>query len=87
MLVFVSLLVDGLLAGSAYALMTLAFVVVHKASRLATGFVFTAGPLWHPEGYYFVDVRASKLYRVTPGRPPETLREQTGGGNRTTFDL
>jgi gluconolactonase len=59
-----------------------------EAERLATGFVFTEGPLWHPDGYYyFVDVRASKLYRVTPGRPPETLREQTGGGNGTTFDL
>jgi gluconolactonase len=59
-----------------------------EAERLATGFVFTEGPLWHPDGYfYFVDVRASKLYRVTPGRAPEVLREQTGGGNGTTFDL
>jgi len=58
------------------------------AERLATGFVFTEGPLWHPDGYfYFVDVRASKLYRVTPGHAPEVLREQTGGGNGTTFDL
>ena len=40
-----------------------------QAERLATGFVFTEGPLWHPDGfYYFVDVRASMLYRVTPGR-------------------
>ena len=59
-----------------------------EAERLATGFVFTEGPLWHPDGFfYFVDVRASKLYRVTPGRAPEVLREQTGGGNGTTFDL
>ena len=59
-----------------------------EAERLATGFVFTEGPLWHPDGYfYFVDVRASKLYRVTPGHAPEVLREQTGGGNGTTFDL
>ena len=56
--------------------------------RLATGFVFTEGPLWHPDGfYYFVDVRASTLYRVTPGRAPELLRQNTGGGNGTTFDL
>jgi len=59
-----------------------------EAEQLATGFVFTEGPLWHPDGYYyFVDVRASKLYRLTPGRTPQTLREQTGGGNGTTFDL
>jgi len=58
------------------------------AERLATGFVFTEGPLWHPDGfYYFVDVRASMLYRLTPGQAPEVLREKTGGGNGTTFDL
>ena len=59
-----------------------------EAERLATGFVFTEGPLWHPDGfYYFVDVRASMLYRLTPGRAPEVVRDKTGGGNGTTFDL
>jgi sugar lactone lactonase YvrE len=49
------------------------------AERLATGFVFTEGPLWHPEGfYYFVDIRRSRLYRIVPGKPAELLREQTG---------
>jgi len=59
-----------------------------EAERLATGFVFTEGPLWHPDGfYYFVDVRASMLYRLTPGHGHEVVREKTGGGNGTTFDL
>ncbi len=59
-----------------------------RAERLATGFVFTEGPLWHPDGfYYFVDVRESVLYRLTPGRAPEVVRDKTGGGNGTTFDL
>jgi gluconolactonase len=59
-----------------------------QAERLATGFVFTEGPLWHPDGfYYFVDVRASMLYRITPGRAHEVVREKSGGGNGTTFDL
>jgi gluconolactonase len=59
-----------------------------EAKRLATGFVFTEGPLWHPDGlYYFVDVRASVLYRVRPGQSPEVVRRDTGGGNGTTFDL
>jgi gluconolactonase len=58
------------------------------AERLATGFVFTEGPLWHPDGfYYFVDVRSSVLYRIVPGSAPEVVREKTGGGNGTTFDL
>jgi gluconolactonase len=59
-----------------------------EAQRLATGFTFTEGPLWHPDGfYYFVDVRESKFYRITAGRPAELLRENTGEGNGTTFDL
>jgi gluconolactonase len=58
-----------------------------EAERLATGFVFTEGPLWHPDGFhYFVDVRTSKFYRIRPGGPAELLRENTGEGNGTTFD-
>jgi gluconolactonase len=57
------------------------------AERLATGFTFTEGPLWHPDGfYYFVDLRQNKLYRITPGQQPELVRE-TLEGNGTTFDL
>ena len=56
--------------------------------RLATGFGFTEGPLWHPDGfYYFVDIRKSHLHRITPGQDPELVRANTGEGNGTTFDL
>ena len=59
-----------------------------EPERLATGFGFTEGPTWHPDGYYsFVDIRASRLYRLTPGGTPELVREDTGEGNGTTFDL
>ena len=55
--------------------------------RVATGHVFTEGPLWHPDGFfYFTDVRASKMFRVVLGQAPTLLRE-TIGGNGTTFDL
>src|SRR5690242_13466949 len=58
-----------------------------QAERLATGFTFTEGPLWHPDGfYYFVDLRVNRLHRITPGKAPELVRE-TAGGNGTTFDL
>src|SRR5215831_1905845 len=58
-----------------------------EAERLATGFTFTEGPLYHPDGfYYFVDVRESKFYRIRPGSAAELLRENTGDGNGTTFD-
>jgi gluconolactonase len=55
--------------------------------RAATGFVFTEGPLWHPDGFfYFVDVRSSALYRMILGQAPQLVRK-TAGGNGTTFDM
>src|ERR1700674_4184225 len=58
-----------------------------EAERLATGFIFTEGPLWHPEGYwYFVDIRQNKLFRLSPGKEPEVVRN-TIGGNGTPCDL
>ena len=58
------------------------------AERPATGFVFTEGPLWHPDDYYyFADVRGSVFYRLRLGQQPETVRTGTGEGNGTTFDL
>lgn len=58
-----------------------------EAERVATGFIFTEGPLWHPDNYwYFVDIRPNKLYRMTLGQKAELVRN-TEGGNGTTFDL
>src|SRR5207245_8969142 len=58
-----------------------------EAERLATGFGFTEGPLWHPDGfYYFVDIRKSHLHRIFSGKEPELVRANTGEGNGTPFD-
>jgi gluconolactonase len=58
-----------------------------QAERLATGFVFTEGPVWHPDGHWlFVDVRAGRIYRLAPGGQPEIIREPSGGANGMTFD-
>ncbi|MDE2937923.1 MAG: SMP-30/gluconolactonase/LRE family protein [Chloroflexota bacterium] len=61
-----------------------------EAECLATGFVFTEGPLWHPEGYWlFVDVRREPgaIFKLTPGGEPEIFREPSNGSNGLTFDL
>src|SRR2546428_12534425 len=58
-----------------------------QAERLATGFVFTEGPVWHPEGYWlFVDVRANLIYRLVPGGQPEIIREQSGSSQGVSLD-
>lgn len=56
--------------------------------RLATGFEFTEGPLWHPDGHWlFVDVYRNSIHRMTPGGDVETIRRDSGGSNGMTFDL
>src|SRR5689334_18542212 len=58
-----------------------------EAERHATGFIFTEGPLWHPDDFwYFVDLRRNNLHRIKLGGNPELVRK-TEGGNGTTFDL
>ncbi len=57
------------------------------AVKVAGGFVFTEGPLWHPDDFwYFVDLRPNRLHRIKLGQSPELVRN-TEGGNGTTFDL
>src|SRR5690242_1751096 len=58
-----------------------------QLEKVAGGFVFTEGPLWHPDDFwYFVDIRQNLLYRTVLGQKPEVVRK-TIGGNGTTFDL
>ncbi len=38
----------------------------YDAERLATGFSFTEGPLWHPDGYLlFVNNRINVIYQAS----------------------
>ncbi len=58
-----------------------------QLEKVASGFVFTEGPLWHPDGFfYFVDIRRNLLHRIVLGQAATVVR-QTIGGNGTTFDL
>ncbi len=58
-----------------------------ELQQVAAGFVFTEGPLWHPDGFFwFVDIRTNSLYRMVLGQAAELVRK-TEGGNGTTFDL
>ena len=58
-----------------------------EVETLASGFQFTEGPLWLPDGgLLFQDIKAERTYRLEPGGPPRILRESTGAANGQTFD-
>lgn len=54
---------------------------------VATGFEFTEGPVWHPDGYLFLsDIPAHRIFRLTLDGTSEIYREPSGGANGLTFD-
>jgi len=54
-----------------------------EPERLATGFIFTEGPLWHPDGYwYFVDLRRNQLLRLTPAAAEDHYQRALGWAHR-----
>ena len=66
----------------------LSSIVATGPQRLATGFGFTEGPVWHPDGHWlFVDIPRNLIYSLAPGGIPEVFRDNSGGSNGLTFDL
>src|SRR3990172_1685335 len=59
--------------------------------RIATGFIFTEGPAWHPGERHlaFSDIIDSKIYRWVPGSKGGTLsihRQPSNMANGNTYD-
>ena len=55
--------------------------------QIATGFQFTEGPVWHPDGYLiFSDIPASRIYKWTPDGTVAIWREPSGNSNGLTLD-
>lgn len=55
--------------------------------QVATGFQFTEGPVWLPDGsLLFSDIPASRIYRWTPEAGAQVWREPTGNSNGLTLD-
>ena len=58
-----------------------------KPERIATGFQFTEGPVWHPDGYLiFTDIPGDRIYRWWPDGRLETYREPSHNANGLTLD-
>ena len=57
------------------------------AEKLAGGFGFTEGPLWHPDGYWlFVDIQKLQIHKMSATGELETFRDPSFGTNGMTFD-
>jgi gluconolactonase len=56
--------------------------------RVATGFVFTEGPLWDPRtrSLLFSDIPADRIYRWSEEAGAEVFREPSGKSNGLTWD-
>lgn len=62
-------------------------LIAGDVETIASGFVFTEGPLWLPDGsLLFQDVKDEKTYRVDPSGKTHLLRDQTRAANGQTFD-
>ena len=65
----------------------IANVTDSAAEKLAGGFGFTEGPLWHPDGYWlFVDIRKLQIHKMSTSGQLETFRDPSFGTNGMTFD-
>lgn len=61
-------------------------VCTSELKRLATGFRFTEGPVWHPDGYLvFSDIPGDTIYSLN-GDKAEAFRRPSGNSNGLTFD-
>jgi sugar lactone lactonase YvrE len=55
--------------------------------RIAGGFEFTEGPVWHPDGFLiFSDIPANRQYRWHPVHGVSVWREPSGHSNGLTLD-
>ncbi len=60
-----------------------------RPEKIAGGFGFTEGPVWHQEegALYFSDIPANRIYRWTPETGAVVFREPSGNSNGLTRDL
>ncbi|MHC4591381.1 MAG: SMP-30/gluconolactonase/LRE family protein [Planctomycetota bacterium] len=59
-------------------------IATSELERVATGFQFTEGPVWLPDGYLaFSDIPADTIYKLE-GPQPEVFRRPSGNANGLT---
>ncbi|MBR8828606.1 MAG: SMP-30/gluconolactonase/LRE family protein [Gomphosphaeria aponina SAG 52.96 = DSM 107014] len=59
-----------------------------QVEPIATGFKFTEGPVWHPDGFLlFSDIPANIIYKWQPNHEPIIFRKPSNKANGNTLDL
>jgi gluconolactonase len=58
-----------------------------QVEKVGSGFQFTEGPLWHPDGFLlFSDIPANTIYQWIPNEQPKIFRRPSGNTNGNTLD-
>jgi sugar lactone lactonase YvrE len=58
-----------------------------QVEKVAGGFKFTEGPIWHPDGFLlFSDIPANTIYKWQPKQKTEIFRQPSGNANGNTLD-
>ncbi|WP_365973017.1 SMP-30/gluconolactonase/LRE family protein [Moorena sp. SIO4G3] len=58
-----------------------------QVEKVAGGFKFTEGPVWHPDGFLlFSDIPANTIYKWQPEQKNEIFRQPSGNANGNTLD-
>lgn len=59
-----------------------------EVEKIAGGFEFTEGPVWHPDGFLlFSDIPANTIYRWQPNGKTEIFRQPSGKANGNALDI
>ena len=53
-----------------------------KIERVAKGFVFTEGPMWHQGALWFSDLRGNKMYSLSADGKLRAMLDKAGGRSR-----
>ena len=82
---FLTLMVSFMISSMAFGQQIIPKDVEPK--KVSTGYQFTEGPLWHPDGYLlFSDIPANTVYKWTPGEKAVEYLNPSGHSNGLAFD-
>jgi gluconolactonase len=63
-------------------------IVEGDVEKVASGFQFTEGPVWHPSGFLlFSDIPANTIYKLSPMGKVEPFRSPSGNSNGLSLDF